>query len=70
MKNDRAEKKRFVGKVKEKLHPIDKLRFDTDDEFARETLHSARSNKEFDSDDDLRNKKEPERDFDKLKAKI
>lgn len=69
MKNERAEKKKFVGRVRDKLTPVERIKFDTDDEFARETVHSARSNKEVDSGDD-RKVKEPERDFDKLKAKI
>jgi hypothetical protein len=47
------------------------LRFDDDEDFARTTIFTATTNKEFkDSDGSDGDQKEPERDFDKLRAKV
>jgi hypothetical protein len=48
----------------------DKLRFDEDDDFARSTVFTATGNKGFISDGSDEETKEPERDFDKLRARI
>jgi hypothetical protein len=46
------------------------VRFDTDDDFAQSTIFTATRNKGFTSDASDEEMVEPERDFDKLRARI
>ena len=58
-------------KVRNKLIPADRLRFDADEEFARSTIITAKSNREEDGDKFSDDEEiEPERNFEKLRARI
>jgi hypothetical protein len=55
------------------LLPADRIKFDGDEEFARETILTAttkRMNGEEESEYSEEDAKEPERNFDKLRARI
>lgn len=61
---------RQAMKVRAKLIPAERLRFDADEEFARSKVLDAKANKEEGEVDSEEERVEPERNFPKLRTRI
>lgn len=62
-----------TDKIRNKLIPADRIRFDNDEEFARQTIVTATTRKNNEEEQDSLTEEEPEepeRNFDKLRARI